>query len=57
MSQKNRALESLIDIYNAGREIFMFIDGIDKQYFHLLLLLLFIRSSSTVYFLIFALQE
>lgn len=33
MSKKNRDLESLIDIYNAGREISIFIDGIDKQDF------------------------
>lgn len=33
MSKKNRDRESLIDIYNAGTEITMFIDRIDKQNF------------------------
>lgn len=33
MSKKNRDRESLIDIYNAGTEIAMFIDRVDKQDF------------------------
>ncbi len=33
MSKKNRDLESIIDIYNASREISQFIDGIDRQDF------------------------
>ncbi|MEL6440971.1 MAG: DUF86 domain-containing protein [Cyanobacteria bacterium J06621_8] len=35
MSKKNRDLESLIDIYNAGTEIAIFIDRVDKQDFQL----------------------
>ena len=31
MSKKNRDIEALIDIYNAGQEILKFTDGVSQQ--------------------------